>query len=663
MDRRLMSIAGLITSAILFIAINIVSNAGLRQARLDLTADQLFTLSPGTRNILATIKEPIMLRFFFSERLSADVPNIRTYGQRVRELLEEYVHRSGGMIRMQVIDPEPFSDSEDRAVQAGLQSAPVDQGSQQQFYFGLVGTNSTDRKEVISFFQQERENFLEYDLTKLIYNLTDPKKSVVAVLGDAPMEFGPGGAMAAMRNQGQSYALLEQMRQTYTVRMLKNDVASIDDDVNVLLIARPRTLTPTTLYAIDQYVLRGGRAMIFVDPWAESESDQPGPYGMSDPSSSHAATLSKLFEAWGVDMEDGKFVADPKLALRVATGEGARRRTVPYAAWLSLPIDSMNRKDPILADLNTINLASAGSLKPRSGATTHFEPLLTSSTQGQLADISYLRFRPDPEGLLTSLQPNGQRLTLAARVSGAAKTAFPEGPPAVENKEKNKDQAENQSPEIKTTENKTEEKKPEVVVPTKPRLETSVSPINVILVADSDFLEDRFWVQSQSFFGQKVMIPMAGNGDFVINGIDHLAGSSDLIGLRGRAGATRPFIVVEELRRFAGRQFLAREQELRRNLEQTEKQITELQSKSKPGAGSSLLSVDEHAAIDNFRQEVLRIRKELRDVQRNLNRDIDALATKIKAVNIGLMPVIVAFFAIIMAGARGRKRRLQTTQG
>ena len=622
-SRRTLTLAGLGVAAVLFLSVNVLSQAALRQARLDLTADHLFTLSLGTRNILAAVREPITLKLFFSEKLAGTAPPLRLYGQRVREVLEEYVNRSNGKIRLQIIDPEPFSDAEDRAVQAGIQGVPIDQGSGQPAYFGLVGTNSTDRQEVVPFFSQNREQFLEYDLTKLVYALTDPPKPVVGVISDMDLTYGPGGMMAAMRGGGQPYAFVRLLRQSFELRVLKPDFTSIDKDISSLLILRPQKLAEPALKAIDQYVLAGGKAVVYVDPYVESAMDQPGPSGMPEPAV-RVSGLAKLFAAWGIAMDESHFVADPGTAVQVAAGEGARRRSVPYPAWLGLGPENLNHDDVVTADLTGLMLASPGALakRPDADAGIIFTPLLTRSPRGQMLEVSKLDGEPDPEALMAALSRGGEPRVLAARVTGALKSAFAEPKPGKE-------------------------------APSVP----GAKPANLIVVADTDLLEDRFWVQQQEIAGQRILTPFTANADFLINALDNLTGSGDLIGLRGRAGATRPFLVVEALQRAAGEQFLAREKALRNRLSQIEKQVADIEGKAKPGGGT-LLSPEEQGAIDRFRAEILGTRKELREVQHNLNRDIERLSAALKAVNIAVVPVLVAGFALGLAGWRARRRRL-----
>lgn len=629
-------------AAALFIGVNVLAQSLLRQARLDLTADRLYTLSPGVRNILAGLREPATLRFYYSASLADEAPSVRAYGQRVRELLQEYARRADGKIKLEIIDPEPYSDAEDRAVEAGLQGAPLDRASGRTFYFGLVGTNSTDRREVVPFFHPDRENFLEYDLAKLIYALGDPKKPVVGVMTDMPLEYGPGGVAAAMRGGSSPYAVLTQLRAFFDVRLLRSDIEEIPADVTVLVVARPRNLPVPTLYAIDQYVLRGGRTAIFADPYVESDAEGgPATPAPADPS----AVPTRLFDAWGISVGVDRFVADSAVALEVQAGAAARRRSAPYLAWLGLGPENRDRDDPATAELGVINIASAGEILAKEGSGVGLAPILSSSNQARLLDVTLLRSMPEPERLLGAFarereQSGGERRVLAARIFGTLKSAFPDGPPP---------------PEVK----------PGDVAPapqplSSPHLAQSVETPRLLVTADTDFLEDRFWIDEQTMLGRRVASPFAGNGDFVLNVVENLAGGADLIGLRGRAGSHRPFTLVESLRRDAGEQMLAREDELLRRLRDAERRIAELQSKAKGGAGAALLSDEERKEIESFRADALAARKELRDVQHALNKDIERLSATVKAVNIVGAPLLAALAALAALGlatARRRRRR------
>ena len=651
-QRRLLQSGGILIAAILFVAVNVLAAISLRHARLDMTANGLYTLSEGSKNVLKSLREPITLRFFFSDKLGDELPQLRIYGSRVRELLEEYAALSQGRIRLEIIDPEPFTDAEDRAVQAGIQALPLDRGGR-SFYFGLVGTNSIDDQQVIPYFQQEKEQFLEYDLTKLVFALSRPKKPIIGIISSLPLDFGPGGMMAAMRGQSQPYMIMTQLRQLFEVRTLEATATAIPDDVGVLVLAHPKDLNPSALFAIDQFVLRGGRLIALVDPWSETAAAMPNPMtGMALPAGDNSSALPELFKAWGVTMDDGQFVADLGLAQRVQTGEAGPRSIVDYVAWLNVQPAMLSSDDVVTADLGALNLASAGALRPAEGAATTFTPLIRSSDQAMLVPVSKIRFRPDPTGLLQEFKATGERYVLAARIGGSIKSAFPDGPPPVEKKD-------TADADEKPGDAKTENAGP----PAEP-LKESKGPVSIIIVSDVDLLDDRFWVRTQEMFGQRVAIPIAANADFLINAIDNLAGSNDLIALRSRGRSQRPFEAVETLRRNAEQQFLSRERALQKKLEETEKKIADLQTKAQGGAASALLGAEEQSAIEGFRTELVQTRQELRAVQRDLNRDIESLEAGVKFVNIGLMPIAIGVIAAgVAAVRRGRRRRPKPQEG
>ncbi len=652
MMQKPLGVAALVAAAGLFFAVNIAAAWGLHGWRVDFTADRLHTLSQGTRNTIAALKEPVTLKFFFSAKLSDQIPQFKAYGARVREMALTYAARSGGKVKVEIVDPTPFSEAEDSAVQAGIQGVPIDNSSGRQFYFGLQGVGAGDKREIIPFFAQEREQFLEYDLTRLIYNLSQTKKPTIAVIGDAPLEFGPGGVMAAMRGQARPYMVLQFLRQTFDVKVLGGDVAEIDEEASVLIVARPTSLTPKALYAIDQFALNKGRVLVFVDPVAESAA-QAGPGGGQ---AAPRAELPDLLAAWGVEMESGRFVADRRFGLPVETDDGGsgRGRIIPYPGWLGLGDNSINRDDVVTAELAVVNVGSIGSLKARAGSNLKFAPLLVSSEQAATMEVEKLGARPDPEGILRALRPTGQRYVLAARMTGRAKTAFPNGAPpepAPEAKEGDKkDDAAKAEPE----------RKPEETKPTKPHRAESATDVNIIVIADSDMLEDRFWTRIRDFLGQQMAVPFASNGDFVVNAVDNLAGSDDLIRLRSRGVSHRPFTVVDDIRREAASRFLDRRDELQKALEETEKRLNELQDRKKQGAtAATALSAEEESAIEKFRDEMVRIRRQLREVQHGLERDIENLAAWLKVINIGLVPMGVLITAGLIALARKHRRQVR----
>jgi len=614
---------GIALAVALFVAVNMLANVLFPSARLDLTADKLFTLSQGTKSILAKIEEPITLRYYYSERLGREVPSYGVYAQRVREMLEEYRNNSRGRLRLEIVDPAPFSDEEDRAVAFGLQAVPLNQQGE-TVYFGLAGTNGADREETIAFFQPERERFLEYDLTKAIYNLSVVKKPQVGLLSSLPME-------GEFRGRGQPsppWAVYTQLGQFFDIRPVAREAAEIPAEIGVLMVVHPKNLPERTLYAIDQFVLRGGRALVFVDPFSESELARGGQAAMGMPNNSN---LTKLFDAWGLAMADDKLAGDRAAARRVNAGSEARLRAVDYVLWLSLREANFERSDVLLSEASVLQMASAGILAKKDGATTEFEPLVRTGAQSQEIAVDEIRMQPDPAALLANFKPSGNSLVLAARLRGAVKSAFDQAPAP----------AEGAPPSAQT------------------HLTQSNGAINVIVVADTDMLEDRFWVQVQEFFGQRVATPAAYNGDFVVNAVDNLLGSSDLIGLRGRGLSQRPFTLLAEIQREAEQRFRAKERELTEKLRETEKRLADLQGRGGPrgeDAARSILTADQQGEIDRFRAELLGVRRELRDVQLELRRDIEAVQTNAKVINIAAVPAAVAFAAILLAFVRARRR-------
>ncbi len=637
LSRRAIAIVALVSAAVLFVSINVIANHVLRSTRLDLTQQHLYTLSDASKKTLARIDEPITLRFYYSPRLGDEVPSYGVFAQRVREMLEEYTALANGKIKLEILDPEPFSPTEDRAVAFGLQGVPLDQGGE-QVYFGLAATNSTDDQQIIPFFQPDRERFLEYDLTKLIHSLAFPKKTVVGLVTSLPLE---GDFMAALQGQPlEPYAIIDQMRQLYKVETLSTEFDKVPDDVDVLMIVHPQNLSEKTLYAIDQYVLKGGKALVFVDPNSETQAAHPN--RMAGPGAGPGASdMPKLFAAWGLEMDKGKVAGDLRYGRRVNAGTESRVEAVEYVAWLALKEGSLNQNDPITGDLSQINMATAGVLRPLPGAKTSFEPLITTSTDSEEIPVDKVQGLPDVAGLLNDFKPSGQRLTLAARITGPASTAFPDGPPQPAKDEKDKKDKD---------------------APPAAQIKAAAQPINVIVVADTDILDDRFWVQAQDFFGQRVIVPTAGNGDFVTNAIDVLSGGTDLIGLRTRGTSARPFEVVQQIQRAADARSEARERELEQQLKDTQAKIKALQGDAGPGGGGAL-AAEQSRTLENFRTQMLQIRAQLRQVQLDLRQDIDRLKAELEFFDTAFIPLLVGLAAIILGIVRMQRRKRRAQAG
>jgi ABC-type uncharacterized transport system involved in gliding motility auxiliary subunit len=608
----------LVALALLFIGVTILITFVLRGARIDLTESKLYSLAPGTEKIVGSLAEPVNLYFFFSQEASAQSPQLRAYAQRVRELLEEMSQHSKGKLRLSVIDPKPFSEEEDRAGEFGLSPLPLTPGGD-PIYFGLAGTNSTDGRETIGLFQPDKEEFLEYDVASLIYRLSNAKRAAVGLMSSLPVDARfdqQSGQMAP------GWASIQQLRELLEVRTVPTDGSEIPTDIGVLMVVHPKELSEQALYAIDQFVMRGGKLMAFMDP--QSENDNAGAQMGMPPMGGRSSTLGPLLDAWGVQFDTNQVVGDRELGLTVSLRQG--QPPSQHIAIIGLNRQSMNPKDVTVSTLDTINVMTAGALSKKEGATIEFEPLIQSSTNAALLPASKLMFLPDSDSLLDGFKPTGERYTIAARIHGKLKSAFPNGKPGGEG-------AAGQ------------------------HLAESKDVANVILVADADLLADPLWVRTQNVFGQRFAVAWANNGDFLANSVDNLAGSSDLISVRGRQSFFRPFTKVEELRRQAGDQLRAQEQELDKELKETEQKLSALEAGRGAGEASLSLSPEQEAELERFQQQRVRIRKELRETRRSLDVEIEALGTRLKAINIALVPSLLAIGAIFLAVMRRRRLR------
>ena len=621
--------SSLLLLAVTFVVAVIVSNQLFKGLRIDLTENNLYTLSDGTKRIVRDIEEPINLYFFFSDKATQGVPSLRDYANRVHEMLDEFADASRGKLRLNVIDPLPFSEEEDQAAQFGLQDVQLGM-TPDPIYLGLAGTNSVGDEEVIAFFQPDKEASLEYDIAKLVSTLAKPERSVIGLVSGVSMtgQFDP-----QTQRMQQPWVVYQQARQLFEIRDLGTSFESVPDDIGVLWVVQPKNLSGATQYAIDQFVMRGGKALIFVDPVAaiDAAAAEGMPQGM--PPMGQSSNLALLFDGWGISFNDQEVVADAQLALALSSGLGGR--PTRHYGYLGMTPDSMSHTDITTTELSTVNAAMAGRVHVPDDSALSFEPLLSSSANATMMPASRFTFLPDPTSLQQGFVAGGQPLVIAARIAGTLPSAFPDGKPITV-----PDTGDDQQEDASTG-----------------HLVESTEPANLIVVADVDMLSDPMWVQVQNFFGQQIANAFASNGAFIVNALENLSGSSDLIAVRSRGSFARPFTKVDELRVDAEARFLETQQRLQQELDETERRLAELQS-SREDSGSLLLTNEQQAEIDRFIDQRASIRKELRAVQRGLDEDIENLGTLLKVINIGLVPLLLTIGTLLVLWRRRQREAI-----
>ncbi len=618
-DSQSYAAAGIGLLGVLLISSMLLINLALDNIRLDLTEQKLYTVSDGTLKVLEKIQQPINLYLFFSNQASEDNAPLRNYAQRVRELLEEYEYYADGRLKLRVIDPQPFSEEEDQATEYGLKAVPTADG--RNLYFGLVGTNTVDDVEIIEFFQPGRETFLEYDISQLIYGLTNPAKPVVGILTGLQMF---GSFDSANQAPIPEWAILGHLRQTFEVRQVDEKAKAIDPDIRILMLVHPKGLSDATLYAVDQFVMHGGRLMLFVDPYADKD---PMFFQASNPPDSggiQASDIQGMLDSWGLRVDVDQIVADRKQALPVQAS--AQARSVRHVSFLHVSGDGLNADNLVTTQLSRIILGFSGALLKAENFEGEFTPLLTTTTDSQLIHKQHYRYLPDPSALMRDFRPTEENYTLAAWIRAQPTSIFPSGPPE------------------------------EAESPAEGHLASAPEFRDMIVVTDSDMLSDTLWTHVQDFFGQRVFRPWAHNGDFVANALESLAGSGDLIGLRGRSNFSRPFHVVDELRQDAEARLHEKEKALQAKLQETEAKIQTLQQHKQEGSDQDLLTEQQREEIDAFYKERSRVRRDLRAVRHELDQDIESLGSYLRLINIWLMPILVTVGALGLWWVQRRRR-------
>jgi len=598
-------------AVVLFLAVNVIANTGLRSSRADLTENNLYSLSTGTRELLSKLEEPLHLRLFLSEQLLQTAPQLAAYANRVKAMLATYAGLTD-KITLEVIDPEPFSDEEDRAVGLGINKIRAGNANQELF-FGLAATNSTDGTGKIPVFSPDREAFLEYDLTRLIAELGQPNKPVIALIDGIGLSGNP-------RARQPEQQVLARLKELFQVEQLSGDVDTLPEGTRVVMIVHPQNLSDRTLYTIDQWVLNGGATLAFLDPYAETApSLRPGM-----PPANPKSDLNKLLSAWGVAFDSGQVVGDPETAIQTARNVGGQPVQAANLPWMSIPASGMASGDALVAQLSTIIMTSAGAFKAQSD-TTKLSPLLRASGSAGLlpADVAG-NPSTDPRSLYTKLeQPEASEpLLLAARLSGQIKTAFTDGPP---------------------------EGSPAGGDP----LKTAKDKVNVILVGDADLVMDRNWVRKRRLLGQEMSEAFANNGAFVLNAVEQMVGGVALADLRGRGVSWRPFQKIRDLEKDAEAKYLSEQQNLTKKLQDAEAKLAQISAQA--GDDGDFVSQETQQTIDQFKAEMLATRAQLREVRYELHRDVNSLKSWITLLNVAVFPALIAAGALVLAFRRPKR--------
>jgi ABC-type uncharacterized transport system involved in gliding motility auxiliary subunit len=619
MDKRtenfLYSGGGLIAAFLILVLLNIV--LGAPRARIDLTQGKLYTLSEGTRSVLGKLEGPVKIRLYFSQGAEVPLP-IKAYGRRVEDMLAEFRQAGRGKVVVEKLDPEPDSEAEDSATLEGVE--PQVAGGGDKFYLG-ASVSYAGQKVALPALVLDREPLLEYDLTRAIARAAATGKATVGVMSALPVFGMPPNPMTGGQPM-EPQVFISELRRDYTVKRVSLDADRIDDDVKVLLVIHPRGISDKAQYALDQFVLRGGKLIAFLDP--NAYFDQMGSMGMGGGGT--PSSLDKLLKGWGLAFDSGKVVLD----MRYVTGAGAR--TLP--TLLSLNDSAFAPNDIATARLGSLLMPFAGVFTGRPAPGLSETVLIKTSAYSQLVDS--FAATAQGEAAVRGFQPSNTEYPLAVRLTGRFKTAFPEGRPKADDKGG------------KAAAAKGGEK------PEAPQLKESAADNAVVLVGDSDFINDGAAVQIQEIFGQRIVIPRNGNIAFAQALVDQFAGDPDLIGLRGRASAARPFVRIRDMETRAQQAYLGKIKELETSLGQTQEKLASLQKGRGAGAGA-ILTAEQQTELENFRRKAAETRLALKDVRRELRSESEALQFWTKVVNIALMPILVAIAGIAFALLRRRR--------
>lgn len=590
--------------------------------RIDITEDKLYTISEGSKKILGDLEKPVTLKFFFSEGNKNLPPVFKNYAQRVREFLKEYSDLSKGKLSIEILNPQPDTDEESLAQKHGVSRIALPDGT--PIFFGAVMILD-DREEVIPYFDLRREEFLEYDVSRALLKLSQGSLSKVGLLTSLPMT---GAAGFPGQAPAEKWVLLSELEKTMTVENLALDIKKIPDDIDLLMLIHPKLLSDSLLYAVDQYVLGGGRLIVMLDPNARVDMASPANKFSQQPQIS--SDLPKLLKAWGVGYDVSKVVGDLKSATPVRTPEG----TVRYPLWMSFTADTFNKKNPVTSQLEQVLFIEPGSFVKLPGSNLNFQPLISTSISSGTTESFLLRF-VKPDQVLREFKVDNQSMHLMVSLSGLFQTAFPDGVPVSAN-----------------TDNST----PDQDTPHPAALKVSAKANTVILIADVDFISDSYSVQKRNFLGQTIVQPLNDNQNLMMNAVEYLSGNSDLMSIRSRGRFSRPFTRVIAMQEQAQALYQEEERILQGTLTEIQTQLEELLKQSK-GKDKTKLPAEIQKQVEQFQERELQTRKKLREVRKILRQDIEALGSRLLVLNLLLLPLLVGIAGLVSYRSRTRKQR------
>lgn len=622
LETILYSTAGIVVMLVIVIAVNVI--IGAKPVRVDLTQDKEYTLSAGTKAILKKLDTPVKIRFYCSQSETAtpETVYLKDYARKVSDLLQEYRQIAGKNLIIQKFDPQPDSDAEDSARLDGLQAQQLSGGD--PFYLGM-SISMADQRVAIPFLAPNREQLLEYDITRAISQVMNPEKPTIGIMSSLPVFGSPGNPM--MQQMGQSggsapWTFIQQLQQDFNVQNIELGATNIDAAVKVLIVIHPKGITDDTQYVIDQFVLHGGKLIAFLDPQSALASRQQNP--MMGQSGGSSSSLDKLLNAWGLKFDTGKVVADLDFKLQLSGQDG---QPVDAPAWLGLTPDGINQKDIVTSQIDSIWLPLAGAFTGAPVAGLTETVLLHSSKDAELADSELANM--GPQSLMNNFKATGVEYDLAVRLTGKFKTAFPDGNPA--------DSGTNATAKAADS------------------LKESKAETSVVLIGDSDMLADDFSLRkSQSPFGELVS-SMNANLDLAQNLVEQMAGDSNLIGIRSRANTSRPFTRIKQIEAAAEARGQAKIQELQQSLQETQQRLSALQQQKQDANQRYILSPEQQTEVENFRKKQAEVSRELRQAQKDLRKEVVSMESGIEWWNILAMPFAVTLAGVTIAVVKRRK--------